>query len=441
MATFKETKDFIREQMGDRKLDAPQTAPTIVKVDPGLPGWLPAGPTNRWLIAVAFMYEESTSDLGPSASFDVATIPEKPSLTAFHSDATLPEGVRGFLVAITKSGGNDFFEAGRVLSTEETTFTFTDTEPDDDLDQSILSFESKIKDSELTEKINRWNQQVNSRSFPIRKQLEVVTQATSTFALVFATGPNTITRPTGSWIDDGYFVGGQFNVTDPEDSANNGVKTITVLTATVMTVSETLVANASDTTATITLGIFFVNGQAAYTLPLDVAVMNEETLFFLAGIRLREISQPELVRRVSDVKGTDTPTKGRPALWYQDFDKTKVRFHPVPAEGDVDDKVSFEYVRKLATLVNDSDELLEGRHEEFHVVIAYGAIAELFRNRQNFNEAREFERLHDKELAKLREKLTSDKVQSPIFRPTICRPRPTRRGGTRFADPDLFFRV
>jgi hypothetical protein len=69
--------------------------------------------------------------------------------------------------------------------------------------------------------------------------------------VAFATGPDTITRSTGSWLTDGYQVGGRVEVSNAEDVGNNGTFTITALTATVCTVTGvTFTANLNDTTAT-----------------------------------------------------------------------------------------------------------------------------------------------------------------------------------------------
>lgn len=68
------------------------------------------------------------------------------------------------------------------------------------------------------------------------------------------TGAHTLTRVLGSWIDDGFRVGDVVRASGLSDAANNGKNLrITGLTATVMTVAETLVVNAvPDTSCSIT---------------------------------------------------------------------------------------------------------------------------------------------------------------------------------------------
>jgi len=56
--------------------------------------------------------------------------------------------------------------------------------------------------------------------------------------LDFATGPDTITRATGSWITDNYVVNDRIHVTG--SASNEGIKTVTAVTALVLTVAETL---------------------------------------------------------------------------------------------------------------------------------------------------------------------------------------------------------
>lgn len=67
--------------------------------------------------------------------------------------------------------------------------------------------------------------------------------------LAFATS-STITRTTGSFIDDGFVVGGQVAVRAAEDPANDGTQVLTGVAALTLTVSGTpFTINADDTTA------------------------------------------------------------------------------------------------------------------------------------------------------------------------------------------------
>lgn len=70
--------------------------------------------------------------------------------------------------------------------------------------------------------------------------------------LVFTTGPDEITRSDGTAFDtDGVVVGQVLVIANAEDGGNNGSYTVTSVSATVIAVSETLIPNADDTTATI----------------------------------------------------------------------------------------------------------------------------------------------------------------------------------------------
>jgi len=74
----------------------------------------------------------------------------------------------------------------------------------------------------------------------------------------------TITRVGGSFITEGYKVGGQVTIRDAEDSGNNGTHTLTAVTATVLTTTG-LTVNIDDTTA-----ILAVDNDNAFTLRLRV---------------------------------------------------------------------------------------------------------------------------------------------------------------------------
>jgi hypothetical protein len=79
-----------------------------------------------------------------------------------------------------------------------------------------------------------------------------ITQATATS---ITTQANSITRAAGSWITDGARVGDVVRLSGFNTAANNNINLrVTALTATVMTVAETLVVDAAaDTTFTLTV--------------------------------------------------------------------------------------------------------------------------------------------------------------------------------------------
>ena len=70
--------------------------------------------------------------------------------------------------------------------------------------------------------------------------------------IVFAA--STITRPSGSWITDGFKIGAQVTIENAEDSANNTTQVINALSATVITVIGTpYTVNVDDEAATFSL--------------------------------------------------------------------------------------------------------------------------------------------------------------------------------------------
>jgi hypothetical protein len=76
----------------------------------------------------------------------------------------------------------------------------------------------------------------------------------------------TITRTGGSFITEGYKVGGQVTIRNAEDAGNNGTwGPLTAVTATVLTVASGLTANAADTTA-----ILAVNNANAFKIGMRV---------------------------------------------------------------------------------------------------------------------------------------------------------------------------
>jgi len=79
-----------------------------------------------------------------------------------------------------------------------------------------------------------------------------VTDQTASGGLAFSSAADTITRTSGSWVTEGYRVGGQVTVLGAEDSGNNTTHVITVVSATVLTVQASpgvATTNATDTTA------------------------------------------------------------------------------------------------------------------------------------------------------------------------------------------------
>ncbi len=87
--------------------------------------------------------------------------------------------------------------------------------------------------------------------------------------LAFATAPNTITRNDGTAFDaDGVVVGQKLVIANSENAGeNDGTVTVTGVTATVITVAETLVVNADDTTATISVfDILTLSGGSIITV-------------------------------------------------------------------------------------------------------------------------------------------------------------------------------
>lgn len=96
---------------------------------------------------------------------------------------------------------------------------------------------------------------------PVNEAIRFFEEQAQTDLAILAT---TITRVGGSFITEGYKVGGQVTIRDAEDPANDGTHTLTAVTATVLTTTG-LTTNADDTTA-----ILAVNNDNAITLRLRV---------------------------------------------------------------------------------------------------------------------------------------------------------------------------
>lgn len=83
------------------------------------------------------------------------------------------------------------------------------------------------------------------------------TRATATVTATFATGPNTITRGSGSWVTDGFAVGDNVWIQGAVNATNNKKLTISAVTTSVITVEETLTAEAA------TAGVYVFNAPRA----------------------------------------------------------------------------------------------------------------------------------------------------------------------------------
>lgn len=70
-------------------------------------------------------------------------------------------------------------------------------------------------------------------------------------SLAAASGTNTITRSTGSFVTDGFFPGLEVNISGFTQAANNGRATVLTVTALSITVSRTLVTDASAAARTV----------------------------------------------------------------------------------------------------------------------------------------------------------------------------------------------
>ena len=98
--------------------------------------------------------------------------------------------------------------------------------------------------------------------------------------------------------------------------------------------------------------------------------------------------------------------------------------------------------RCLDDLTNDTDELFEGRHPEWHRAIVHGCVAELFRKRQNFGKAREHEAMFTKLIEKkLRGATARDEVTPPVFKQNICIQRRRRSGRSGRYSNDRWDRI
>lgn len=101
---------------------------------------------------------------------------------------------------------------------------------------------------------------------PVNEPIKVFEETIGPVASLNFNANNQLTRGSGSWITDGYKVGGQVTIRDAENAGNNGTFTITALSATVITVSGTpFTTNADDDTAVVAF-----NNRSAIKLFLRV---------------------------------------------------------------------------------------------------------------------------------------------------------------------------
>jgi hypothetical protein len=133
---------------------------------------------------------------------------------------------------------------------------------DDILDQeyvgviSLGQFEDNINDNAYYQQGNDPTDTGATINFafagPVNEAVQSYNYSTRTPADGFViTLTNTITRSTGSWITDGYLVGGQITILTSDSVGNVGTFTIASVSATVLvTVESTLTNDADDTTFT-----------------------------------------------------------------------------------------------------------------------------------------------------------------------------------------------
>jgi hypothetical protein len=135
---------------------------------------------------------------------------------------------------------------------------------------------------------------------------------------VAITSNNKITRPSGSWVSDGYKIGSQITILNAENNGNNGTFTIVDVNALELTVSGTpLTNNADDTTAVFarnyrnSIKLFLrsrdgdINGKTyAQSKLSDIGVTNVDNKVFrfpLSNTADLRISSPD------DTISTDSP--------------------------------------------------------------------------------------------------------------------------------------
>ena len=92
----------------------------------------------------------------------------------------------------------------------------------------------------------------------------LVTNQAASGGLAFNAAADTITRTSGSWIAEGYVVGGKITISNAEDSVNpnnnNQTHTLSGVTATVLTVAASpgvAATNAADTTANVAINLLY----------------------------------------------------------------------------------------------------------------------------------------------------------------------------------------
>lgn len=378
-----EARDLIREFMGERKLAAPSSAPSLTTFTPGgVPFW----PIGDYEGAVHFIYEEGISDRGPVDTLSIGVPNVRPQFDSIPTGGA-NSGVIGRLLVITKAGPTDTFFRVTAIMDDETTFQIDDD--DDDLDQPVLNYRNKLPDAELNFLIDYYNKQVQSRTHAIRGNSSGDYQATATLNFADA-DPDTITRDSGSWLTDGFLVGQTITVANANTSANNGTYTIDSLTATVITLvsGDTLTADASDSTATITGDFTFVTDQRAYDIPSNALLLNEESEVWHDGDNVVFTPTSELLRIDPDFKDNSTDKIiGRPRRWFQDSDKSKIKFYPIPDSTVNAQLFLMEYVKKLDDLSADTDNLLDNDFIDFHMTVIHGVLMDLYKKRRQFQES------------------------------------------------------
>lgn len=108
----------------------------------------------------------------------------------------------------------------------------------------------------------------NSPAIPVADENLTITEAVPYTAddLAFADAdPDTIVRATGNFATDGYAVGMKLTIANAEDAANDGTYTIAAVATDTITLAtgDSLTANASDTTATLSAAQILAPAVAA----------------------------------------------------------------------------------------------------------------------------------------------------------------------------------
>lgn len=326
-----EARTRLRRLLGDRKLAAPTSAPSVAAAA-GTPFWNLG--VTKW--AIAFIYADGTSDRGPVQEITIGNPNVHPSISSIPVGAD-GSGVIGRLILGTKTDLETFYVIKELDDNETTSFVVDVAETD--LDETHVNARDKTSDSELDELVNYYMNQVQD-------EINVI------------------------WSTD------------------------------------TSLSSVLD--------------QTSYAVPASVLELTKDSSIWLDDekLRPRSIEQMDIDFPDYDETGSDL-ISGKPGYWYQEHaTDTNFRLFPAPDSNSASKTIKIKFVKKLTDLSADSDDLFDGKYTQYHMVVIYAALIELFYQRGDSVQARENERRFDAALGKLESALTKKEIPGS-FQPAV----------------------